>query len=171
MQSNVHELKREYEAKIREMIKNLAPAGTTFNWSRAKKRFGCCVCSWRKNSRGEKEFYKFRITISEPIALLNSWEDVRKTVIHEIAHANTPGHHHDWVWQQECVRLGGDGKRCYKDENRGGTVKLPETKKWEGTCPVCGKVVVPTRMRRRELYHACINNTQHLLLVWTELAG
>ena len=151
-----------YETDIRNLIKELAPAGTQFRWSNAKRRFGSC--SYRTN-RATNEHYGYVITISYPLANLNTWEEVRKTVLHEIAHANTPGHHHDRVWQRECIRLGGDGQRCYTNEENGGVVKSVQ-KTWIGTCPICGNVVAK-RFRRTRCYHPCIANKTKKLIVWT----
>lgn len=40
-------------------------------------------------------------------------DDIRNTALHEIAHALTPGHHHDDVWRQKALEIGCDGKRCH----------------------------------------------------------
>ena len=151
-----------YEADIRNMIKDLAPAGTQFRWSNAKRRFGSC--SYRTN-RATGEHYGYVIKISYPLANLNTWEEVKKVVIHEIAHARTPDHGHDRVWQRECIQLGGDGQRCYTNEEHGGVVKSVQ-KTWIGTCPICGNVVAK-RFRRTDCYHPCIANKSKKSIVWT----
>lgn len=135
----------QMEQEIRALIKEYAPAGTTFKWSSARRRFGSCSYT---NTYGRH--YNFRITISKPLAMNNTWEVVRKTFVHEIAHANTSGHHHDEVWRRECLRLGGDGERCYTPTRRGGDVNdLPC--KYVGVCPKCG--VKFFRNRRVNGYH------------------
>lgn len=155
-----------YETDIRNMIKDLAPAGTQFKWSNAKRRFGSCRYRWRRNyGTGNREYYDFCITISYPLANINSWEEVKKVVIHEIAHARTPDHGHDRAWQRECIRLGGDGQRCYTNEEHGGAVKSVQ-KTWIGTCPICGNVVAK-RFRRTDCYHPCIANKSKKSIVWT----
>lgn len=145
--------KSEMEIRIRIMIKELAPKGTKFVWGRAKKQFGCC--SYRYN-RLTGEFFDFKITISLPIASLNTWEEVEKCVIHEIAHARTPRHGHDAVWKKECLALGGDGKRCYTPESRGGVIKQPPQNrlgyKYIGVCICCGKTF-PRNRRTMNAYH------------------
>ena len=148
--------KYELEEKIVEMIRMYAPAGTRFQWSTSRRAFG--TFSYRMD-RYTGDLYSSVIKISWPIASNNTWEVIKSTVIHEIAHANTPGHGHDRVWQRECVRLGGDGKRCYSSVDRGGEVHVPY--KWTGTCPVCGYKI--NRMKRIECYHC---NRDHLT-VWT----
>lgn len=50
------------------------------------------------------------------------------TVVHEIAHALTPGHKHDAVWKRTARSLGGSGERL-------SSVKLPsEIYSWVGKC-------------------------------------
>ena len=145
----------EMENEIRALIKEYAPEGTKFRWSSARRRFGSFAYSLYCGVP-----YNFRISISKPLAMQNTWEVVRKTVIHEIAHANTAGHHHDEVWRAECIRLGGDGERCYTPSTLGGEVNtLPY--KYVGTCPNCG--VKFYRNRRINGYHC--DRRQHI--VWT----
>lgn len=137
----------EMAVEIRALIKKYAPEGTTFAWDRATSRFGCC--SYKRN-RLTGEYFGFRITISRQLALRNTWDVVKLTVLHEIAHSRTPGHNHDRVWQRECIRIGGDGKRCYRNTEQGGAV-ISIPKKYTGTCPRCGMTV--QRDRRCNGYH------------------
>lgn len=46
----------------------------------------------------------------------NTEEEIMQTLLHEIAHALTPGHKHDRVWAAKCRELGGNGETYY---NRG----------------------------------------------------
>lgn len=69
------------------------------------------------------------IGLSLHFVRLNSAERIRLTLIHEIAHALTPGHHHDKVWQAKDRELGGDGSRCYDDK----TTAMPPPK-YFGQC-------------------------------------
>lgn len=38
-------------------------------------------------------------------------EEIQKVILHEMAHAATPGHKHDKIWTQMCISFGGDGQR------------------------------------------------------------
>ena len=72
-------------------------------------------------------------------------KSIKETIIHEIAHALTPGHHHDNVWKMKCIELGGNGQRCggadnYKDGKEGRQVVMEKLAKYTLTCPVCGAV-------------------------------
>ena len=76
-----------------------------FKFDSAKRRFGCC-------------FYEEKlITLSKHLVLLNSEEEVKDTILHEIAHALTPGQHHNKIWRQKAIEIGCSGTRCYSSEN------------------------------------------------------
>ncbi|MGL5867293.1 MAG: SprT-like domain-containing protein [Dermatophilaceae bacterium] len=85
---------------------------------RAKTRAGVC----RPGKR--------QIGLSRPITELHSEQEVRDTILHEIAHALVgPQHGHDAVWQAKAREIGGTGERCLPaDAPR----PLGE---WVGRCP------------------------------------
>lgn len=76
-------------------------AGWTFRFDRARRRFGSCA-------PGRKT-----ITLSKWLTLLNDAPDVRETILHEIAHALTPGDGHGRKWREACLRVGAKPVRCY----------------------------------------------------------
>ena len=73
--------------------------GWRFRFDHARRRFGCCRSS-------EKT-----ITLSRPLTILNSCAQVRDTILHEIAHALTPGDGHGVKWRAKCREIGADPKR------------------------------------------------------------
>ena len=76
-----------------------------FQFDNARRRFGLCSTARKL------------ISLSAPLVSLNEESQVKSTILHEIAHALTPGHHHDEVWRATAIRLGDTGERCYsKDE-------------------------------------------------------
>jgi hypothetical protein len=98
----------------------------------ARARFGFCRPARRE------------IGLSRHLTLLSSEDEVRNTLLHEIAHALVgPQHGHDDVWRARALAIGCDGTR---------TDDLPEGAEgpWEGRCPA-GHVVHqhrrPTRVR------------------------
>jgi predicted SprT family Zn-dependent metalloprotease len=88
------------EKLAKQLIQQYCP-GYVFQWDRSKRRFGACY-------RG-----KSTISLSLDLTIRNSEEQVRDTILHEIAHALTPGHHHDYTWKMACIRIGAKPERCY----------------------------------------------------------
>ena len=93
----------------------------TFQFDSAERRFGYC-----SNSRKV-------ISLSTILVKLNPEEQVKQTILHEIAHALTPGHHHDEVWRAVAIKLGDTGERCYRSSE----VVTPEPKHVYA-CTNCG---------------------------------
>lgn len=102
---------------------NLLIAGWRFQFDRANRRFGCC-----------KYRYKM-ITLSASLTELNDVEQVKDTILHEIAHALVgPKHGHDWVWRSKALEIGCNGERCYSSAK----VNTPRAT-YEAICKGCGK--------------------------------
>ena len=101
-----------------------------FRFDYASRRFGCCRYSIKT------------ISVSEQLTLLNTLDEFKSTVLHEIAHALVgPGHGHDNVWKSKAIELGDTGERCYSVN-----VITPPTR-WIASCPICGW----TRTKSRRL--------------------
>lgn len=75
---------------------------------------------------GQCNYRERVIKLSRYLTEARTPEQVRDTVLHEIAHALTPGHGHDGVWQRKCLSIGGNGQRCHDTELPG---------RYVGTCP------------------------------------
>lgn len=107
--------------------------GWTLVLDRAKTRAGVCRAGRRE------------IGLSRELTALHSAEQVRDTVLHEIAHALVgPGHGHDAVWRATAVRIGGSGERCVPSDAP--KVEGP----WVGVCPAGHRTSVhrrPVRVR------------------------
>ena len=70
------------------------------------------------------------IALSVSYVLRAPWDDIRDTLLHEIAHAIVgPGHAHDAVWQAAARRIGCTAKRC--------STLTHSVKRWIGECPSC----------------------------------
>lgn len=74
-------------------------AGWEFQFDGAKRRLGYCNYRRKLISMSLKSSY----ANDEPVNT--------NTLLHEIAHALTAGHHHDKVWKAKCIEIGGDGER------------------------------------------------------------
>ena len=106
----------------------------TFTFDRAKRRFGCCNYATRT------------ISLSRDLTKLNTEAEVRDTLLHEIAHALTPGSGHGPAWRAKCSELGARPERCYTDG-----VAQPGPK-YVLECPSCHLSVPRMRRSRRTLY-------------------
>ena len=92
----------------------------SFKFDNAKKRFGCCNMLIKQ------------ITLSKKLVELNTYNDVKNTILHEIAHAISPiKSHHDYIWKKNAISLGCDGQRVYSNINK-------PTASYVYECPSCG---------------------------------
>ena len=106
----------------------------SFRFDRSKVRFGKC------------NYVKKEISLSRYLVELNDEDEVRDTILHEIAHALAPrGAGHGPEWRRVASSIGCDGRRCYGEE-----VVRPRPK-YKGTCPSCRRVVY----RHRRTMIAC----------------
>lgn len=100
-----------------------------------------------------------KITLSKHYAMLLPKEEIRDVILHEIAHALTPGHGHDHVWQAACLKVGAKPNRC-------ATPSASPAAPIEGRCPKCNvKVSEHHRMPRAKYIH----RTCRTLLTYTRL--
>lgn len=75
----------------------------TFRFDHSIRRAGCCSYSRKV------------ISISSHLARNTGAEEIRDTLLHEIAHALVgPKHHHDAVWKAKALEIGGTGQRCHQ---------------------------------------------------------
>lgn len=110
-----------------------------FKFDRAKQRFGLC------------DYNKYTISLSHDLTVLNGEDEVRNTILHEIAHAlagNDAGHGYEW--KSVARSIGCTGDRCYD----GNEVKAP-TGQWIGVCPGCGNTTRPRHRRRKGSCSRC----------------
>lgn len=104
-------------------------------FDKAKTRAGVC--------RPERHL----IGLSLPLTRLHSDEEVRDTLLHEIAHALVgPKHGHDEVWRAKALEIGCTAMRCVPED-------APRVAgAWLGTCPA-GHTI--ERHRRPERLMSC----------------
>lgn len=99
----------------------------------------------RKRSFGVCNYTKKQIELSSYLIPVMTNKGIKETIIHEIAHALTPGHNHDKVWKLKCIELGGTGQRCggsekYMDGEKGRKLAQQKMAKYTLTCPECGAI-------------------------------
>lgn len=97
--------------------------GWRVQFDNAARRFG--QCRYRRKI----------ISLSRPLVELNDQPTVQNVILHEIAHALTPGHGHDGYWRYIARSIGCDGERC-QDAKVIKTVPA----KYEAVCSTCGHV-------------------------------
>lgn len=120
----------ELELAIETLKKELKQYGLE-EWS---AKFNKRYCSFGLCSYDEKTIY-----LSEYLVKLNDIERVLQTIKHEIAHALLgPGHGHSKEWKELCIKIGGNGIRCYTEAN---TVIPPFEKRYTYICTNCGKEI------------------------------
>ncbi len=102
----------------RRLVREHGLDGWSVVVDRAKTRAGVC------------RFARRQIGISGPLTALHSEDEVRDTLLHEIAHALVgPDHGHDEVWRSTAVRIGCSGERCVPADSP----RVPGD--WVGRCP------------------------------------
>lgn len=123
------------EFLARTLIHQYAPE-YRFGWMSAKKING--KCSYREQT----------IYLSKPLTELRTVEAVRTTIMHEIAHAITPGRGHGPIWQAQMRKFGLPTNRCSQD-----VVNTTSLANWRAVCKGCGKV--NHMMRKPRVRHSC----------------
>lgn len=101
-----------------ELMRTHRLTGWTFAFDRAKTRAGQC------------RFDRREISLSRHLTALHSADQVRDTVLHEIAHALAgPKQGHGPAWQEVAIRVGAQPHRTL-----GADAPLPAAP-WQGHCP------------------------------------
>jgi predicted SprT family Zn-dependent metalloprotease len=120
---------REVERHARALMTAHGVGSLTFEFDRGKRRIGATHFI-----RVGTTVLPRRITLSKHFAELLTMEEIRDTMLHEIAHA-LAGHAagHGVRWQKEARKLGITPSRCKAASS------APE-RAWEGVCQNCGEV-------------------------------
>jgi predicted SprT family Zn-dependent metalloprotease len=72
-----------------------------------------------KMRKGQTRFVKRQISLSAPLTEANPIEQVRNTILHEIAHVLVgPNHGHDNIWRSKAISIGCNGQTCTSTVNR-----------------------------------------------------
>lgn len=123
----------------------------TVEYDGARRRAGIC------------RFERKVLGLSAPLTRLHGEEEVRDTILHEVAHALVgPRHGHDAVWRETAVGIGCSGERCVSAE-------APRVEAdWLGVCPA-GHTTDRHRRPERVMTCGTCSRTFDLahLLTWT----
>lgn len=86
-----------------QLIRENGLHGWSFKFDHSSRRAGCCY------------FRDRLITLAFDLARTGSKEDIRDTLLHEIAHALVgKKHNHNTVWKAKAREIGGTGERTHK---------------------------------------------------------
>lgn len=125
----------EARALALELMKQHGLEFWHFEFDNAKCRFG--ICRHKRRTIG----------LSRNLVLLNNKEQVKDTILHEIAHALVgPGYGHSWVWRQKALEIGCDGERCYSNDKVN-----PVVGRLIAKCPNCNHQYYKHRTPKRKL--------------------
>jgi predicted SprT family Zn-dependent metalloprotease len=119
---------------------------------------------WKWNNRlkttaGTTEFESKTISLSSLYVTKATESEVKNTILHEIAHALTPGHNHDKIWKAKAKSIGCNGERCHEVETRGDNAY-----KWLFKCEK-GCTSVPSITKRRKNGHRCALCKEKLMFI------
>jgi predicted SprT family Zn-dependent metalloprotease len=120
----------ERAARVRELARELMAthglSGWEFGLNTNVRRAGVCFYPHGRTPG--------RIELSAHFVERNPDDEVRDTILHEIAHALVgAAHGHDRVWRAKCREIGARPDRCYGDD-----IRMP-VGSWQATCPGCGR--------------------------------
>jgi len=118
----------------RELMARHGLAAWSFSFDRAKRRLGSC------------RYADTTITLSAPLTRLNPEAVITDTLLHEIAHALTPGAGHGPRWRTMAARLGATPRATARSEQ----LALPAAR-YTLVCDSCGVQVPRYRRPRRRL--------------------
>jgi predicted SprT family Zn-dependent metalloprotease len=90
------------ERLARSLMAQHGLADWDFGFDHARRRLGAC------------DYRARRITLSRPITRLNPEAVVRDTILHEIAHALTPGARHGRAWRLQAAAIGAAPRACVR---------------------------------------------------------
>lgn len=104
-----------------------------FGFDSAKRRAGCC------------NYRKKRISVSTWFAQSHDVDEVRDTILHEIAHALTPRAGHGPLWRAMARTIGARPQACCEVADD----KAPAYT-WHTVCTKCKQVTCKTYRRRSQ---------------------
>jgi predicted SprT family Zn-dependent metalloprotease len=127
-----------YEAAhlARQLMNQHGLSDWSFELDHARRRFGKC------------NYTQKQISLSKPLTFLNPMEEVRDTLLHEIAHALAPGAKHGPRWRAMCRQIGARPVRCYTDQSVVSPPRRPAP--YLFGCAACDWWVERRRISRRK---------------------
>ena len=98
---------------------------------------------------GQCQYRKKCISLSKNYIEHNDVADVNNTILHEIAHALTPGAKHGQQWKNMARLIGARPERCYREH-----IVMPKGR-WSATCGGCNRTFQRHRRPKHLSGHYC----------------
>lgn len=106
----------------------------------------------RKSAIGLCNEKRKTIYLSKILTPQMKYEDVKDTILHEIAHALVGIRHgHNSIWRAKAISIGCNGQRCTSEK----ALDIDITAKYEATCKNCGHVHKANRRKKRDSWCRC----------------
>jgi predicted SprT family Zn-dependent metalloprotease len=122
---------------LRDNVNFGTPKYWHFKFNHRRRHIG--LCSYRERT----------IYLSKPLVLVNSEEDVKDTILHEIAHVKAGGlAGHGRMWKLEAMAIGARPQSC-------SMTKKPAPGRYQAICPGCNAVHYKYRRPRSNGSSAC----------------
>lgn len=120
---------------------------------------------WLKHSSiaGLCDYTNKKVVLSLELTALNTESEVKDTLIHEIAHALTPGDGHGKRWKAKCIELGCRPEQYYND-----TQKVTAFSRYTAVCEVCGYQHKEAEKKLSCFCQASKNFKDRVLLNWID---
>ena len=119
--------------------------GWQFAWSNGKRQLGAAQIRRKKNPKAGKVVEQKRIKLSRHLVRLNDDDEVRDTILHEIAHAIAGLENgHNAKWKAVCRRIGAKPQRL-----AGEGVNVVEAR-YTIVCGICEKGIGKRHRRMRK---------------------
>lgn len=106
---------------------------------------------------GQCRYSEREIALTRWFIELNEKDCVEDTILHEIAHALTPGHGHDGFWQAKCLRIGCSQSRFKTYDEWPDAVLCAPDYNFTAACPECGRRYGRVREPKETLFCTCLN--------------
>lgn len=161
---------RSAEALAHELMTEhgLISDGWVFRFDRATSRAGLT------------NYSKQTISLSRELTRIGTYDSVRDTILHEIAHALTMGDRHGARWRRKFLSLGGSGNVTYSlsDPER---EEIARGAKYKSACELCGATFSASRKSKNMGLSYCVrtdrcrvtnrDSLKRQYLVWSDNEG
>lgn len=131
---------RLYRDVIADLSKEPGPHDG-FDWHRAASNYRLKINDRLTTTFGRCSYSTRTIEISGPLSRAQDTEDgraqVHDTILHEIAHAMTPGAGHGPAWKRACVRIGAKPVRCYSASDG---MQAADHHRYQIVCTACDQI-------------------------------